>query len=272
MNSERTCDYVINGTTILYSHDDIRNLGHTVNDIMNVWLMMWLTGTSRQANSMSLLNIDAFNLGHNFNDDPKTCAFYKTYEKTFQNILQGSAFGKKTVCLQRVITQMQPAKWFVWDSWFKDNQCSFVGPSTLFQRWNLAVRHNYGTLLANDMLITNKERISVVFVQRHATTNRWGSERTSRNVKNSEELLKEIKKSLKLAYPPSVEIIVEAVAFEKLSFEQQVKLASETSIIIGTHGAGLTLGLHMSLGSKYCCGVLEIFPQGEYFGIRGHGL
>jgi hypothetical protein len=27
----------------------------------------------------------------------------------------------------------------------------------------------------------------------------------------------------------------------------------------------------MSVGSKYCCGVLELFPSGEFTAIRGHG-
>jgi hypothetical protein len=29
--------------------------------------------------------------------------------------------------------------------------------------------------------------------------------------------------------------------------------------------------MHMSVGSKYCCGVLELFPSGEFTPIRGHG-
>ena len=27
----------------------------------------------------------------------------------------------------------------------------------------------------------------------------------------------------------------------------------------------------MAVGTKNCCGVIEIFPDGEFKGIRGHG-
>ena len=29
--------------------------------------------------------------------------------------------------------------------------------------------------------------------------------------------------------------------------------------------------MHMSIGSPMCCGVIEIFPEGGYAPIRGHG-
>lgn len=29
--------------------------------------------------------------------------------------------------------------------------------------------------------------------------------------------------------------------------------------------------MHMSVGSKHCCGVLEMFPSGEFTPVRGHG-
>ena len=36
------CDNILEGTVLLYSHDNLRNMGHTMNDIMNVWVMLWL--------------------------------------------------------------------------------------------------------------------------------------------------------------------------------------------------------------------------------------
>ena len=29
--------------------------------------------------------------------------------------------------------------------------------------------------------------------------------------------------------------------------------------------------MHMPIGTKYCCGVIEIFPEGEFKPIRGYG-
>ena len=55
------------------------------------------------------------------------------------------------------------------------------------------------------------------------------------------------------------------------AYFEQIALVSQSSIIVGMHGAGIALALHMSVGTKYCCGVLELYPTGEYSPIRGHG-
>ena len=130
---------MLNGTTVVYSHDDARNAGHTVNDVMNVWLLLWLTRIAPFVTDLPLLNIDAFNLGHNFHDDVRN-PFYLTYNRSFRALLGAESLGRRgVVCLERVVLQPQPAKWFVWDSWFADSACSSTGPSSLFQRWNLQV-------------------------------------------------------------------------------------------------------------------------------------
>jgi hypothetical protein len=37
------------------------------------------------------------------------------------------------------------------------------------------------------------------------------------------------------------------------------------------HGAGIANSMHMPIGTRFCCGVIEIFPQGEFQNIRGYG-
>jgi hypothetical protein len=272
----KPCDYLLNGTTIVYSHDDIRNVGHTINDIMNVWMMMWLSGISRYSESMSLLNIDSFNNGHNFHDDPKFSPFYLTYQKTFSHMLAGAAFKGKTVCLQRAIFQPHDRKAFVWDSWFKDSSCSLLGPSPLFQRWNLAVRSQYGLLKTEELDENVSKEIRILIINRKAYTNRWGNERTSRNFINIDEIVNKLQENVKFPAEiytkyPLLTIKVLAVSLEQYSFEEQITLISTATMLIGTHGAGLALGMHMSIGHLFCCGVLEIFPTGEFKPIRGHG-
>ena len=46
-SSDAICDYVFNETVLAFSHDNAKSLGHMVSDFLNVWTMMWLTGTSR---------------------------------------------------------------------------------------------------------------------------------------------------------------------------------------------------------------------------------
>jgi O-glycosyl hydrolase len=49
--------------------------------------------------------------------------------------------------------QPKPLILFTWDGWWQDMKCSLIGPSSLFQRWNLQLRQNYN-LLADK---TNKD-------------------------------------------------------------------------------------------------------------------
>ena len=37
------------------------------------------------------------------------------------------------------------------------------------------------------------------------------------------------------------------------------------------HGAGITHTMHMAVGTPSCCSVIEVYPEGEYTRIRGHG-
>lgn len=135
-----------------------------MNDIMNVWMMLWHAGVARYSHEMTFLNVDSFNLGHNHHDGgPRgadTCVFYETYRKNYHAFLKGASFGSSTVCIQRVLMQPSPPKFFVWGNWFKDHYCSFVGPSALYQRWNMHVRHSYGLLGPSKSLLTN-QRIQV---------------------------------------------------------------------------------------------------------------
>ena len=41
------------------------------------------------------------------------------------------------------------------------------------------------------------------------------------------------------------------------------------TIIMNT--IGMSSSMHMAIGSKYCCGMIEIYPKGEFTPIKGHG-
>ena len=70
------------------------------------------------------------------------------------------------------------------------------------------------------------------------------------------------------------EVIIDIVEqdFSTITFEQQARIVGSSSIIIGMHGSGIASSVHMPVGTKYCCGVIEIFPAVEEFkSIRGYG-
>ena len=138
-------------------------------------------------------------------------------------------------------------------------RCSFVGPSSLFQRWNMQIRNNYG-LLKPEAIPTN-EKISILLILRSIGKHSEGQEtRVFRNTPAISKMLEEFE---------GVQLVIKDLA--TIGFEEQIKLIASSSLLIGMHGAGIASSMHMAVGSKYCCGVIEIFPQGEFKPIRGYG-
>lgn len=277
--SSSRCDYIHNGTVLLYSHDDIRNLGHTLNDIMNVWVMLWLSGIARHSEAINILNVDSFKLGHNWQDQPN--GFFNIYRRNFHEILKGVDFKDKTLCIQKVVFQPIPPRFFIWESWFIDLPCSSLGPSALYQRYNFQVRHSYGLLAER---VRTDRVLKVLLVVRKVYQNLWGSNRSSRNYLNLPEMEAALRKAfyrmgnssstLALGQEEgggTAQLVIEVVDLNELTFDEQMKLAGETSIIVGMHGAGMTWSMHMPIGTRLCCGMVEIYPSGEFTPIRGHG-
>jgi hypothetical protein len=106
-------------------------------------------------------------------------------------------------------------------------------------------------------------RLRVLLIER--TTTSSIPMYTSRVILN----LNEVKDHLIAKLGDQIDLLV--VDLAKLSFEQQIQLVASVGMIIGVHGAGVPTSMHMSLGSPGCCGVIEIFPEGEFKPIRGYG-
>lgn len=260
LDKENTvCDYVFNETVLMYSHDNIRNLGHTMSDMMNVWLMLWLADEAQNIRDISFLNMDALRLGHNYDDD--LGAFGLHYKTAFKKVYKAIDFGSSKVCFKKLIMQSRPLLLFTWDGWWQDMPCTFKGPSTMFQQWNMQIRQNYG-LLTEESIKTNK-RMQILLIIRTTTSN--DAHYSSRVYSNTNQIIE----ALNTFTSKGISVVVQDLV--DLKFPDQIKLISESSIIVGMHGAGITHLTHMSIGSKYCCGVIEIFPNGEFSSIKGHG-
>ena len=276
-SGNKVCDYVVEDTVLLYSHDNIRNIAHTLNDIMNVWLMLWLDKHAEHSANVTFLTIDALKQYNNFDDVINE--FYTTYQYNFKSILRGVDFQSSTVCLRRVLTQPLPSRGFVWDNWHSDLPCSFLGPSSLYQRWNLHIRNSLNLLpplkqqqqgSGNVKLPMVIQPIKIVFIVRTESKNDWGSYRSSRLILNIQEVKEELERfrmDLWRNSKKSVEIVLQNLA--ELSIEQQMLLLSQTSVLIGMHGAGISQSQYLPIGTPHCCGVIEIFPKGEFTPVRG---
>lgn len=279
-----SCDFVINKTVIIYGHDDPHNVGHTMSDFMNVWSMLWLAGMGKHGKDIVFLNTDAIREGHNYYDDLGQLQSH--YDHQFATVLKAHDFyqqNRPRVCVKRLLIQPQPVILFTWDGWWQDMRCSFVGPSSLFQRWNVQIRNIYNLLPGQSHSAVvqagsstgqseqpSAEEVRVLLVHRVIDGGNAAPMYTSRVIANIEDVTLALEKAFLARNNIPTKLIVQDLA--KLSFLEQVQLLASIDLVVGVHGAGIPNSMHMSIGQRpHCCGVLEIFPQGEFFPIRGYG-
>lgn len=109
LSSPAYCDVTLSGTVLLYSHDHIHNICHTMQDFMNVLLILWMEGAARHSEQITFLNVDSLRL-YNNNEDLIN-GFFEPYKKMFPApLLRGLDFESKSVCIQRLLTQPIPPK------------------------------------------------------------------------------------------------------------------------------------------------------------------
>ena len=134
------------------------------------------------------------------------------------------------------------------------------------------VRHSYGFLQEHSALYTNKI-FKILLIVRKEADNLWGFNRSSRRYLNLDDIIISIKNTIDVLQKNNTEVAFEfdTANLSGYSFKDQLKLIGDTSIMIGMHGAGMASSMHMSIGNKYCCGVIEFYPDGEFTPIRGHG-
>lgn len=293
-SSDAVCDYVFNETVLAYSHDNVKAFSHMFSDYLNVQSLLWLSGAAAYAKDVSLLNIDSFRMQQYYGDQPNE--YFSYYTKSFRRILRAKDFGTFKVCFKNLIMQPKPEIQFTRDGWKNDLRCSMIGPSSIFQRWNLQMRESFGLLslsalqtneIFTILLITKASKLgsSIQFKKNKKSKTikmknfEVSSTSAARNllsietsvdkspsaqgIANSGELvliLRELSSELGAKNPAVVFQVVEQ-DLDLLAFDDQVALVARSSLIIGMHGTGIAISMHMAVGSKYCCGVIEIFPS-----------
>ncbi len=202
--------------------------------------------------------------------------------------MRASDFPKDaTVCFKRLLMQPKPAVPYVREGWFRDDPCSYLGPSALMQRWNFHIRFEHNLLSIPSMALANS-RLQVLLIIRpskgiYPSGNGDGSGNTSssnsqfqsattrqsnsRIFSNYEEIYQAL-----FSFTNANNMLLVVQDLGKITFDEQVLLMSQSSLVIGMHGTGIpSAAMHLPIGTKYCCGVIEIFPSGEFLPITGFG-
>lgn len=132
--------------------------------------------------------------------------------------------------------------------------------SPILQRWNLHIRNNY-ELLSSEKMNTNREIVVSLIIRR--PQGKVKDYVATRVINNIEELTNELNAFIatknSVSNGPKIRLVVEDLL--SLPFEEQVQLVGESSIIIGMNGGGMGTSIHMPVGTKYCCGMIEIFGR-----------
>lgn len=255
---DAVCNYHFNETVLGYSHDNIKSFSHMMSDYLNVWTALWVSGVTQHAKDITFLNIDGLYKGHVYDDQPNH--YFGHYDIAFRRVIKAADFGPSSkVCFKKLIMQPRPNIPYIREGWWQIVDC---GVSSIFQKWNLHIRHQYNLLKEND-IATNK-RIQILIITRPRKENFNDVATNSRVFRN----LDDIQRSIESAVDTSVQVVVQDLNI--LDFKEQVLLISQSSVIIGMHGARLAMMSHMSIGSKHCCAVIEIVPAGDFTKIKGY--
>lgn len=149
--------------------------------------------------------------------------------------------------------------------------------STLFQRWNLEIRQNHRLLRGRDSMPTMSSLQILLLARKSSSTTApavstiGGVDTGSRLISNAQEVFDMLRRSftdsghlrLQATSPTLVPAVVVMEDLSDLSSEDQMRLVGGSSVLIGVHGTGMSTSVHMPVGTKYCCGVVEIFAADQ---------
>ena len=186
----------------------------------------------------------------------------RNYNVSFRRIIKAIDFAEPSptkVCFKRILLQPRPEIQFLADVHVgsgsssssssssgggpsmdlpltSETRCNFAAPSSLFQRWNLHLRYNFGHLrnLPEEYPTNNAMQILLV-IRRSRGENTVAKHVSSRIFLNEKELVSALNKFVS-SFRTDVPIKLVVQDFSSLSYEQQSAVVGNSSIIIGMHG------------------------------------
>ncbi len=188
--------------------------------------------------------------------------FYVHYERNFKQVIRRSTHPNARICMKEMILPPAPMMQFLWDGRKFDTKCS-KGASSLLQRLNINIRFGHGLLEVSPEYRRSEEGLAIIHVlvieRTPAVPNTPEGKPVNATYRfstyalgNSEEVIASLKEL------QAVEVT--HADFGRISFEEQILLVAQSSIIIGLQSADLSHAFHMSIGQVICCGVIELTP------------
>lgn len=283
---DAVCDFVFNETVLAYSHENSRSLYAMVNDYMNLWTTLWLSGSARFSKDVTLLNIDGIKKSKYYADVPNQ--FFKVYNASFRRVIKAADLMDPAakVCFKRLLLQPRGVLAFTRQD---TNAMVHVGnssspaapvedqqdcaeralPSSLFQRWNLHARSGLGSLPTPYAAPSKVLKVLVIVRSQSSKYHRNADHFLTRIIVNQQEVIAALQAGLRGT--SSAQVVVEAVDQLSLPFDAQLQQIASAGVVIGMHSSAMALAvMGMSLGNGLCCGLLEVFPAGPATGKQGY--
>ncbi len=275
--SSSVCDYVEKRPAFVISNDDIYNLGHYINDVAAVWNMAVLA--NRDTKKSILINIDGVRRGgpaggppHRLmevSDPDRHGPYLPYYASWFEEVKKGVEYKDGKVCFREIYFQPFPGVPWFWNDWGQINECSVQAPSPLYQSFNQFLRRRWRDAYGSSSLTplgADNEPVHVIIEVRAINKAKRNNHSTARYIRNLKELIAALEKEVE-------NIKVTAQNFAALTFPEQVKLSHTMGILVSMHGAGTTHIFHAAVGSRNCCGLVELFPDKsiEFYTAHGYG-
>jgi hypothetical protein len=122
-------------------------------------------------------------------DKPDTHGpFEDIFSSWFHEIKKGIDYEKKTVCYKTIYFQYEPGFPWIWNDWARDNECSMIGPSTLYQNFALFSTNNLKTKFKIFNSTANNDMVNILLILRANNVNK-GITSSSRYIINERELI-----------------------------------------------------------------------------------
>lgn len=268
------CDIIENRPTFLTSNDDIFNLAHYINDVMDLWTIIILSG--KNSKDSNLINMDGYRKGGPASNAQHRLMlrsqpdyhgpFISYYKSWFANITKAIDYENEKVCYKELYLPHFPGVAWYWFGWggVPAIECTLKGPSPIFQSFNYFLLNRWKEYNGmNSLKPPSKETIKIVLEVRPFNPNKPGLLSSSRVIKNLEEVINTLK---------SIQgVTIVSQNFVEIPFEDQVALVHSSSIYISMHGAGTVHMTHMAIGSTNCCALLELQPDTSFGFVAANG-
>jgi hypothetical protein len=183
------------------------------------------------------------------------------FESWFKVMKKARDYDSRRICFKNLYFMPNPGLPWFWNDWGRISDCSLVGPSPLYQSFNVYLlkkwQQAYGALQnPNDVFENNNAANTVHVVIEVRAINKFKRDGNSvaRHIANLQDLISSIQDKV-----PNIRVT--AQDFAKLNFKEQVALAHTAGVLISMHGAGTTHIFHMAVGKPNCCALVELQPD-----------